>query len=366
MAKTLISENRKVNLLKSKMIEDNSIKIATFASIVSNPPYQIDVAIKEREHGTRNSVDIFPDLQKLSSIVSQKTTLLYPATWYGNITNKNSLGYFLMHNGLKSIQTFEGKEVFGNFIKEGYLLSVVHCVVGSKEKPVIDGVQQKYSNIIIQNKKQEILLNRVENYKTFANPLFDITTLDNLTKSGLKYSKKPDKHYNVKIYIKLSPGKQADANYYYVNKNDLSSFMVKKEYLNKYVVSIQQAPLGRQSIFNASISNARTWNAKIFKKNEVFSKTYVGIGLFNTLSEAENFQAYLNTEFFVVLSSLHYKRKDFAKFVPDFGDYSNNNPIFTPDTKMPIGHEYKGLNLEQRLYKFFGLTDEEIQVFSKP
>lgn len=343
-----------------KFVKEELMK--EFDVVISNPPYQIDIKKNPSEHGIRNSVDVFPNFQYFASAIAKETILIYPATWKNHLEKENSLANFLINNGLKKVTTYEGANLFSTAIEKGYLVDIVEVDRNNKANFSINGIAQEYSGVLFSNNKQKMLYEKTLSATKLGLYPFYPVSLSNLKTFNKPFSNVKEEDKLIKIYIKRNPGKQADAGYFYVNEVDLMEHMDNKELINKYLVSIQTAPMGRQSIFNAKIHHKGTWNAKVFGPGEVFSNTYSGISVFDTLEEAENFRDYVNTKFFVILSSLHYKRKNFAKFVPDLADYTNNNPLFTPDNDLPAGHNYIGLSLNERLYELFELNEEGIRI----
>lgn len=321
-------------------------KLRKFDVVVSNPPYQVDVAKKDKDHGIRNSIDVFPFFQKVANILANQTALIYPATWQNNINSKSSLFKYLVKNNLRSVDNYEGSDIFGNAIKKGYVVNVVYCAETdtNKQQFYVNVIQHKYNTkVLITNEKIEKMYEAIKDSKKLNIELKDYVGLSNLSEYKYDYSGVKTDKFDTALYIKKKPGKQADAKTVFVGK-EISKYVRNKGLLDKYNVSIQSAPIGRQSIFNAEIFNKKTWNSKIFKPGETFGKTYMVVKSFDSLEEAENFSKYMNTEFFVLLSSLAYRKNGFANTVPDLVDYSNNN---------------KDINwsepLNEQLYKIFKL-----------
>ena len=73
------------------------------------------------------------------------------------------------------------------------------------------------------------------------------------------------------------------------------------------------------------------------------------MGYFNTLKEAKNYLEYLNSTCVQFLVNLTVGTANIGKFVPDFINFNDNKLIdFSKD-------------IDNQLYKLFGLTDEEIK-----
>lgn len=102
--------------------------------------------------------------------------------------------------------------------------------------------------------------------------------------------------------------------------------------------------------------------SRVFKPGELFGLTWGQIREFDDYNEAQNFSNYINTMIIARLAYLDYSRTTFGSFIPELNDYSDNNPLFQTDDELGENHEYFGLTLNERLYKLFKLTKDEIAI----
>ena len=118
-----------------------------------------------------------------------------------------------------------------------------------------------------------------------------------------------------------------------------------KEFIGKYKVSVGYLNPDRAGVNNASDGKSSvTTKVRILRPNEVITETYIILGCFDSLTEAENCSCYVKTKFFrylvlLTLSSMHITKSNF-QFVP-VQDFSK------PWT-------------DAELYEKYGLNDEEI------
>lgn len=99
----------------------------------------------------------------------------------------------------------------------------------------------------------------------------------------------------------------------------------------------------------------------ILKPGEIHGRSRVSMAHFDTEEEAENYLRYTNTALFRALFSLSPDGlTQMGVFAPDLKDYTSNNPLFMEDEALGVEHEYHGLSLDERLVKYFSLTENEL------
>jgi hypothetical protein len=339
-------------------VEDLNMSEEKFDFCISNPPYQMDVQTESASR--RVSKDIFPDFQKLGIRLSKNTVMIYPATWQRKI--HEGLGSFLIENGIYSSDTIPGEKIFNGiilpvsivFVKEKYNGSIL--VNGrSVERNIIEWVDSLSS---------EILLKKTQKLKKIVSGTLDEISINNAEDCSLELSKEPIQGNNIKILLKRKPGKQPDSQIFYVY--DKSFIKLYPNYpINKYKVAVRSRIFGRQAIFTEVVFTRHGGlglQTRVFNPYETFGTTWALLKTFDSKEESLNYSRYLNTMCIANIVKTCYLKKSFARNVPDLEDYTDKNPIFTPDEELPDGHAYKGLDLDHRLYKLFDLTDEEIQI----
>lgn len=106
---------------------------------------------------------------------------------------------------------------------------------------------------------------------------------------------------------------------------------------------------------------------RVIDNEHIIGESWVIVGYFATEDEAVNYRSYLvsNLARLLLDESKGGRLKSFGVFLPDLKDYTNSNPLFTSDDMLPDGHEYIGLSLDERLYKYFKLSEDEISTVEK-
>lgn len=103
--------------------------------------------------------------------------------------------------------------------------------------------------------------------------------------------------------------------------------------------------------------------SKVLKPNEISDHRYLA-SYFDTEQEAFNFLEYQKTKFYQKLvtenTTSHAGSAAIHNIVPDLIDYSHKNDIFKKDVELKEDNVFFGLSLNERLYKYFDLTPEEI------
>lgn len=126
--------------------------------------------------------------------------------------------------------------------------------------------------------------------------------------------------------------------------------------LDEINITINQALFIQRRWFNEICErDDLRFELRKFPPNECFGRTLMCLRSFPTDAneEADNFIKYFNTHFVKLLLSLEPTASKFATLVPDLGDYSYDNLLFMRDDELGEGHEYYGLSLNDRLYKYF-------------
>lgn len=104
-----------------------------------------------------------------------------------------------------------------------------------------------------------------------------------------------------------------------------------------------------------------SFSRAILKPGEIHGRSRVSMAHFDTEVEAENYLCYTNTALFRALFSLSPDGlTQMGIFAPDLEDYTGNNPLFKEDEVLGTEHEYHGLSLDERLAKYFSLTEAEL------
>ena len=109
------------------------------------------------------------------------------------------------------------------------------------------------------------------------------------------------------------------------------------------------------AIYKYKVVSPVSWKPTVLHKGVMPGRIRPVVGVFDTIIEANNLARYM-------ISGISQSLKGET---PDLIDYTDNNPIFTPDDKLPEGHSYIGKTLDERLYEYFGLTEEEVAIIEE-
>ena len=132
-------------------------------------------------------------------------------------------------------------------------------------------------------------------------------------------------------------GKSGRARWFIANKNIVESG---QEYIDKWKVVVSSANAGGQK---------RSSQISLIDNHSAFGRSRVALKAFNTKKEAENFKKYCLSNFVKFAFLLADESlSSWAKWVPDFQDYSKKNKFIDFDD-----------DIDKQLFKLFGLTDAE-------
>lgn len=318
-----------------------------FDAVVGNPPYQSQM-------GGVSSIAIYPDfVQQAINISPKYCSMITPSRWM-TATSGALVSYRdIMLNDKRISKLFDFQNANDCFptveIKGGvsyFLWDSVYegdCEVttneGSGEKSTItrplieDGMET-----FIRNGKLISLLYKVKSLgeDSFA----DIVSAND----PFGYDTR-EEHSSKRVKVPFSLKKSEESIPFYYNgwRNDgigyvdKSSVKRNKESASKYKVFIPKA----WGIGNPS----KDWlNPFIPLDNAVCTETYLMVGPFNTLEEAENCMGYIQTKFFHTMVS-------FIK--------STQNTMQKAYAAVPM-QDFNEVWTDEKLYAKYGFTDEEI------
>ena len=334
-----------------------------FTLAISNPPYQREVG-RTRTSGTRTSVDIFPTFQRLACDIAERTSLVYPATWQKNV--QEGLGKFLLDNGLVSSSTYRGETIFDGIIIP---VSVVATKRGYTGNIMNNGrVEERHTKLWIDYNHSAILHERTKHLPKIAPGAKVSPRIANAETSDLTFTKEARSSDDVKVLLKKRPGKVADSQWFHANREAFLS-TIPGYNVDEYKVSLRSRILGRQSLYVEVVfsrGGGHGLRSQVFPPGESHGDTWFQLASFPTEEEASNFSAYINTMAVAYLGYLSYTRRSFGEYIPDLGDYTNSNPLFMEDEALGTEHEYYRLSLEERLYGYFRLSPDEMEVLRSP
>lgn len=322
-----------------------------FDHCISNPPYQIEHAVKRSGASTSNSrrsTDIFPNFQQLGSAIALNTAMIYPATWQKDIAK--GFGEFLVKHGLRKAPTHRGEEIF-----EGIFLPVSLTYSNSGYSGPIESapgvVLSRGSNLWIDSPVRAMLHEATKDFPKLRGGFIKPPPIANAATCAIPLRESREDASDIALLLKRSPGKAPDSKWFYAAREDFTE--IYSDYpIGEYRVAVRAAIVGRQSIFMDTVFVRRGGNglrAMVFPPGEAHGVTWLDMRSFKTLAEAENFSKYVSTMLAAHLTYLCYSRAEFAKYVPELGDYSAANPIF-----QSVGDLRE---LQRRLCELFEIAD---------
>jgi hypothetical protein len=147
----------------------------------------------------------------------------------------------------------------------------------------------------------------------------------------------------VRAYLGNSiPGKQKRVQEYWIDGFLLDWTSEKTKLMESWKVLSSQGQISKRPA---------TSSYRVVDNEHIVGASWLMVGTFATEEEANNYKAYIDTDFvrYLLEESRGGKSARWGVFVPDLGDYSSNNP-----------HIRWNRPLEPQLYKMFGLTQEQI------
>lgn len=311
-----------------------------FDVIIGNPPYQLS------DGGSAGgAIPIYQKFVKQAICMNPRyLTMIIPSRWFAGgrgleefrkeMLSDSSLKVLVDYP--KSRECFQGVDIAGGvcyFLREnGYAGT---CEVTSKIGDKSISRQRKLDEfgIFIRDNIGIDIVHKIKNkfQKSFAEQVLPVSP------------------FGLRSFIRGQKEKFKDALTLISSAGEsflLASEVKKgKEFIGKYKVSVGYLNPDRAGVNNASDGKSSvTTKVRILRPNEVITETYIILGCFDSLTEAENCSCYVKTKFFrylvlLTLSSMHITKSNF-QFVP-VQDFSK------PWT-------------DAELYEKYGLNDEEI------
>ncbi len=322
-----------------------------FDAIVGNPPYQI------MDGGAGVSAtpvyNRFVNLGK--SIDAEHITMIMPAKWY---TDGKGLDEFradmLSDKCIQKLVDFtDSRDCFDG-------VDIAGGVCYFHRNKVYNG---KCEFVSVHNGERKSLLRDLGADDDFIRYLDAVTIVDKIKNAA-------DRFYSIKVSSRkpfglatnVTPLEEGDIILKHnKGKGAYQSALITigKEMISQWKVIIscltaehagQTDKQGRKRILSS---------LDILAPKEICTETYLVVDAFDTQEEAEHLRAYLKTRFvrFLVaqLASTQHLSKDKFAFVP-LQDFSSNTPI---DWTKSVG------DIDQQLYKKYGLTADEVQFIEK-
>jgi site-specific DNA-methyltransferase (adenine-specific) len=311
-----------------------------FDIIIGNPPYQLSTNDKGIQ-----AIPIYHSFVRQAISLSPKyLSMIIPSRWFtGGIGMDQFRDEMLKDKRIKMLHDFpKSRDCFPTVDIAG---GVCYFLWDRDYNGPCEVISQTGEDIITS-------IRPLDEYPVFIRDNIGVQIVDKIFK---KTNKTLDSRVssispfalptNTKGVDKPFPGSVkliASSGEFYIERSKITKGA---ELIDKFKVSIGQLNPDRGGVNNSSdgMSNVTT-KVKIYKPGEVFTATYLLLGSFDTLQEAENYASFIKTRFvrylvFLTLSSMHITKDNF-RFVPE-SDYSKKA-------------------IEKDLYSYYELTDKEI------
>lgn len=337
-------------------IVEGSEKKMKFDVVIGNPPYQI-----ESESDSTRKPPIYHLFMEQSYKISSHSILITPARFLFNagFTPRSWNIKMLNDNHFKVVMYEEdSSKIFSNTqIKGGVAISYRNifknygAIKTFTKYPILNSILNKIKNYCFEY--MDLIISPPLSYSITEKMKEDNPDLvDRLRSSAFEKLER--------VFFDEIPN---DANNYValygLDKGKRVKKFIKKDYvtdgngtLEKYTVLLSKA-IG-SGVFGEKLSSTI-----VAKPGEGYLQTFIGIGKFDTIIEANNVVIYLKTKFLRAMLGILKITQDCPgpkwKFVP-IQDFTSNSDI---DWSKSI-HE-----IDQQLYKKYNLSGEEIDFIEK-
>lgn len=318
-----------------------------FDVIVGNPPYQ-----ETTGGGNNGGLPLYQYfVKKAYELTSRYSSMIIPCRWYTESQDNKYTGIrdILLSKNTREIHDFESNE---SLFKGVYIAGGVCYYLSDKQYTgkcnfynhsdglkCIDSIDLGSIKTLIRHKEMRDVVCKVESHKEIT---LD-TQVSNTAPFGFKRAYRGSTCRTDREDIRLISSDYDT----FVSMNDISK---NRELVNKYNVYVG---------YNQTFNNGELSSVGILKPNEVCTLTYILVGNFECLADAENCEKYIKTKFVRALirevtSTLGVTAKNY-RLVP-VQNFTSSSDI---DWSKSIAE------IDCQLYKKYGLTDAEIQYIEK-
>lgn len=350
-------------------LEGETVK---FDVVVGNPPYQENDNGK-REDGAANAsasplYHYFFNLAK--KISNDKVNLIFPARWLtgagkglGDFSNE-----MLLDTHIRSMTIFkDSSKVFPNTdIKGGVLyLTYESSYDGEANVIVVDNDETQY--------EFKSYLNSVNTgvfipYGEMVSIYEKVANTGDLTSKNIQKIASVRKPYGLSTDFFKNPSKYGLPAVFAVRRaaDDIEIIgLVKNKRELRYIPKDYPIPTGKETVYKWKVFAGKAMGAGIFGEKvpdipigypgQIATETFIRLGEFDTMFEAEALQKYYYTKFFRAMLGILKTTQDAPSRVYSFIPLQD----FTPNSD--IDWEQSISEIDQQLYKKYGLSEEEIR-----
>lgn len=318
-----------------------------FDVIVGNPPYQ-----ETTGGGNNGGLPLYQYfVKKAYELTSRYSSMIIPCRWYTESQDNKYTGIrdILLSKNTREIHDFESNEYL---FKGVYIAGGVCYYLSDKQYTgkcnfynhyddlkYVDSIDLGSIKTLIRHKEMRDVVCKVESHKEIT---LD-TQVSNKAPFGFKRAYRGSTCRTDREDIRLISSDYDT----FVSMNDISK---NRELVNKYNVYVG---------YNQTFNNGELSSVGILKPNEVCTLTYILVGNFECLADAENCEKYIKTRFVRALirevtSTLGVTAKNY-RLVP----VQN----FTSSSDIDWSQSISGI--DKQLYKKHNLTSDEIDYIEK-
>ena len=340
------------------------LKDMKFETIIGNPPYQ------ETNLGNGNGSDpiyhLFIDVAK---DFSKRTMFIHPARFLFNAgktpkewNNKmlNDSHFKVLNYWIDSSSVFPGVEINGGIVSSMWNKSLAFGKIGFFS--AYDEIKTILAKVKLKNDVSFSTIVGPREYYHLTNDIYaENPQVNNRQSKGHKYSFGanvfkvfPELFFDQKPkdsndYLLVYGRSQSQRSYKWIRKN----YVTNKENISTYKVVISKAD-GAAGKIGSPIPARILGQVVVLNPNCVYTDTFIGIGNFQTIYEAEACRKYIMSKFARTMLGTIKVTQDNSK------ELWANVPMqdFTPDSDIDWSKSIP--EIDAQLYAKYGLSEEEI------
>lgn len=294
-----------------------------FDVIISNPPYQLS------DGGSAGGA--MPIYQKFveqaKKLNPRYLTMIIPSRWFAGGRGLNEFRNSMLNDSSisvlvdfpKSRDCFQGVDIAGGvcyFLKKRDYSGDCEFTSINQEIPNTRTRKLNEFDVFIRDNIGIDIINKIRSLET----QYMSSIVEPVSPFGLRsFSRGESQPFNDSVILISSAGKS------YIKRSDIKKGL---DLIDKYKVCVGYLNPDRAGVNNATDGKSSvTTKIAIYKPGEVITETYIILGSFSTMEEAQNCASFVQTKFvrflvLLTLSSMHITKLNF-QFVP-LADFSKS------------------------------------------